>query len=466
LKISLNPYGHGEVKVKLDLQEVGWWRVKVSSGGVASEALIARLPQPYMASKAISRFGTENYFITDDEIALMSRMGIHWYRHFLSWEEVEPEEGKLLKLDSFLAQFQAIQKAGMGLIVVFISPPKWMMAKGRTGTFPLPENTAEFVARLEKAGIRPDYWEIWNEYQGHPAEAASYIAQVIAVKERLRGIGSQAKVLGAVTSVHGDAATWAWNESVIRAGLLKECDDLAFHGYMWPGAYMAVYPESSNPPFSERVERLRKLMDENNGSNMLLFDTETGILGRSAYSLHEDYVNRYEDGKTPFPSAREQARRYAQTLTIELSCGVNRIFQYMSGWGTIGIHREVQSSLFEPSMEPRPAALAIATCASELDAASPAGKWDPSPLIRGWLFERSGDTTCVFWGHDPNNTLLIKLQVPGIKRLVDMCGTEWPVSLLENGLKLDGDVWYLVISASVDEAKKKLFQAIFNSKTN
>jgi hypothetical protein len=173
-----------EAAAELGHLPVGFYRLRSPEfDDWVSLAVIAPLRVPTPESSPIALDVAMSWFYPEDKMGdvanLCALSGVNWVRDRLSWGEVEPERGRFVERTRYDAAAEAQSAAGLKVLQVFHSSPRWANPNGKR--FPLDlRDTYRFlrhVAQRWKGKVLA--YEPWNEadievFGGHTgAEMAS-----------------------------------------------------------------------------------------------------------------------------------------------------------------------------------------------------------------------------------------------------------------------------------------------------
>ncbi|MGQ9564335.1 MAG: hypothetical protein ACUVQG_08000 [Thermogutta sp.] len=163
---------------------VGFYRLRnVEFNDWISLAVIAPLQAPTPDTSPIALDVAMSWFYPEEKMEdvanLCALAGVNWVRDRLSWAEVEPERGRFVENTKYDAAASAQAAAGLKVLQVFHSSPRWANPNGKR--FPLDlRDVHEFLRHVaERWKGKVLAYEPWNEadievFGGHTgAEMAS-----------------------------------------------------------------------------------------------------------------------------------------------------------------------------------------------------------------------------------------------------------------------------------------------------
>ena len=219
---------------------------------------------------------------------------------------------------------------------------------------PIWKNYREYVrkaATFFKNDIR--YWELWNEpnvpifWRGSPKQ---YLHMLKITHKELKDIIPNAKIMAPGGA--GIAGLDGWGNKLIKLGALKYIDIWSIHQYIHDD-YLDV------DSFRNQLRKLRKILDENGGKHLEIWNSESGTRAiswfrdadfakwppredrlaydpRNVYSLIKLYaVQKAEGVRKNFHYFFKAYPRYAALTTCEFTGALRYSLYPIAAWGGI-----------------------------------------------------------------------------------------------------------------------------------
>ena len=287
--------------------------------------------------------------------------------------------------------------------------------------------------QVEKIPPEQNVFELWNEawqwYKTMPAEDFAKLCQwsLSAIRE----VRPKARV---GPNIHGGITSY--DKAFIAAGGLRGMDLVAVH------PYTAGTPESKG--FRQRTRNYHDYLKKELGRDLALYSTEYG------WSTGPEADRCVTE--------EEQARRTVRESLMLYAEGVKTLIPHTMGQREYDRKdREHWFGFFRLTREPKPAILAFANCAHQIDASRFVGDLWYGPGVGAMLFERDGRHTLALWTEEQEREVTIDVKADRVAA-VDIVGREKERQTQDGklSLTLDGSVVYLagVGSELAEEATK------------
>ncbi len=165
--------------------------------------------------------------------------GILWNRDRLSWNNIEPEEGKFLYRDNFALYRKIATEEGIKTLDTFHDAPAWSREKldpEKFGPNPFPNHlkkTGEsWVEIMRHYSGTLKALEVWNEPDlgfgsYRPAEGVSSFTKAVSFAARQAGLDT--RIVGGVFA-HPWPGT-AFQDAYLANAMLDTCDVMSYHTY-------------------------------------------------------------------------------------------------------------------------------------------------------------------------------------------------------------------------------------------
>jgi hypothetical protein len=235
------------------LKRFGVYEVTAEAAGRRTSLRVCRVPAPARLGPDASGLGInifqQQVWWYAYQVPLMARVGVHWIRPWLAWENVwafqEPQQGAwdTRALD---AAARRMRSQGMRYQCILFSAPQWVTGTpgwnappvGKMGVW------ADYVRRLvSRYRGRIEHWEIWNEPDlmwpeetRHQGE--HYVALLKAAYEAAKAADPRCVVLGL-----SHAGYMGWLEGVGAHGAAPYMDAATVHSYAAPREFVAAINE-------------------------------------------------------------------------------------------------------------------------------------------------------------------------------------------------------------------------------
>lgn len=230
---------------------------------------------------------TDAAYTAQSTVPLLSSLGVNSFRDDIYWNAFAPS------WDLFGSHLPAQLKAALPNTT---AKPLMIINNGNPNIPdtrpPLTETArslyADFAARAVRAlGDRPAIYEIWNEWSlraqlgakplvgpgdsSDPRSVSNYLPLVRAAASAIRATNSGARIIAGST---GDDPSWAWTQAFVANGGLNQVDGLAVHIYNH--CRLPVNTARTATDMVDRMGKLKKLVDDANGSTVPIYITEFG----------------------------------------------------------------------------------------------------------------------------------------------------------------------------------------------
>lgn len=355
-----------------------------------------------------SRFGVNHAYPWPHLLDLCRKAGLIWVRDWsLKWQEVEPEQGKLVFTET---DYQIDRPLRHGLRVLGLLPfpssnwsssaPASVVAgpyypQNRARVAYAPRNLAEFENYVEKTVAhykdRITWWQVFNEplYTDYSLprklgyDGRTYAELTAAFARAARRADPKCRVLAGIGALH-DGQIMDDFEQFFAAGGLAAVDAVDIHHY----------PGLRSPEFIEPLlEKLHGLM-ERHGGRKPIWLTEYGYYADDAPSR---VPPEYSGFDRPLPTEQLQAAYAVRWATIMFANGVDKVFYHA---GTCdGVDRDsLQGIFYEYGGEPHKIYAAQAVMAHLLRPSCRLVK--PLALehgVKGYLFRDGTRLVAVVW---------------------------------------------------------------------
>ena len=408
---------------------IGWYRIAFEDAqgketGYTTAAVLAPLAAPTPDDSPICLDAASAWFARDNEtkqaqFARLAKLaGANWVRDRMGWENVEPDRGVFRDHTSYDTSAAVQAKAGLKILQVFHSTPKWAIDSKLDGfmaekRFPrdLRDEHAfcQAMAQRYKGEVRA--WEPWNE-----ANIPNFGGQAIDEMCSLQ----KAAYWGLKKGNPGIIVSW---NVFAGAGDAMESEGV-IKNEAWP--YFETYNVHTYEPPSEYERGGAHARNAACGRPIWL--TECGIgLNAMKASEHGDLSPEFEHAQAAF---------IAQSYASSLFAGVSRHFffilgNYLENGHEFGILRYDQT--------PRPGYVAYAAVGRLLAGARPLGRLPQhttGACVYAFAARPDGDErdVLVAWSKDPMpNPLPTDIKPLGV---YDYLGreTKMPEQVSENAI--------------------------------
>ncbi|MDA3963348.1 MAG: hypothetical protein PF961_21390 [Planctomycetota bacterium] len=287
---GIGPWPH-TVDVALDALPLGWFHVSAVAQGetvaVVGDDLAVILPaDPTMQRNGFlgTHLGRLN---TRQQVELISSLGIKHVRLWdADWATAQPNQGDPFAFP--VSDLEVYRAAGIEPMLVLSGTPDWAssapqnMRQGwhAAQKFP-PNDLADWAAYIRAVvaacGDQVDYYEIWNEPNGHwmqkaptdPRSLEEIYADLVRIAYPIikQGDPDATVVIGACAG-HPSFTV----RSMQRHGIADSCDAISYHAY--GGANFAGQGLAA---FSFTQDYLARTLPELGRADLPIYDSESGI---------------------------------------------------------------------------------------------------------------------------------------------------------------------------------------------
>jgi len=360
------------------------------------EITLTVVPKPrFTGLHPESRFG-QHVRLEPWQLQVAKRLGAGWVRlhdasHHVSWDYVEPEQGKWVWADEAMDH---AREAGLEILGVLGRAPAWAVtdANGEHPTqggwyYPSDlhawEHYVETVVGHYRGTI--DYWEIWNEpWAFGVGDGTKYAELAKRAYRAAKRANPECTVLGFCT---WEGAT-SFNEAALAGGVMDMCDVVSFHYYSSIG--IDAYARGCRLWDALGIEAAGKPVWMTEG------------MGGYTYSWHSFLVDAVDDPYSRRPlapkfQADEAATIGAKAITNILAAGADTTFWYWSPWEGSGSVRPDRYTWFEYDGQMKPHAATYAVSAYFLDGTRAANRIETEDGLVACLFEREKEAVAVVW---------------------------------------------------------------------
>jgi len=220
--------------------------------------------------------------VFEDNIELMSQIGITGIRDEVKWQDVEYELGKYHTPQNGTVKFKEAAAEG-------VSENMFLLGAGHTyynnGDWSMPQNEAqveawkgyvEYVTKEFKGSIK--YYELWNEpnltnFNSDMVSATKYAELAKATYPIIKKNDPDA-----IFSVISTAQLPEdWIREACDAGILEYTDAVSVHPYDWSGEGSGVDRNFRNEFYVQRMKDFKKMMAEYGHPDIPIIISELGV---------------------------------------------------------------------------------------------------------------------------------------------------------------------------------------------
>ena len=200
----------------------------------------------------------------------------------------------------------------------------------------------------------------------------------------------------------------SWVSQVLKAGVYSYLD--VYSPHLYPAKpYGKNYLETPATNLKEMLDRKIAHLRSTYGTKPI-WDTESGNWGVPQApwlgGMH-DRLRVDESERTKF--VRQHAERLVRWSLIKKAAGVQRTFYHTFGAGHRSLGAEYGNDLTETTLDPKPAASAMAQMARRLDGADFVKSVSLGTATFAYLFDAKGTPTVVYWNYETPEGGVIQL---------------------------------------------------------
>ncbi|MBN1125889.1 MAG: hypothetical protein JXA82_12840 [Sedimentisphaerales bacterium] len=439
-------------RIQIGQLEVGWYRIEFLvedrrcinwTTCAVLKKLAAATPQdsPVCVDSATAWFAKDKPADQARLASLAALAGINWVRDRLTWRELEPRQGELVRERTTYDSSAEIQTLyGLKVLQVFHTTPGWAWNEELDGDHPSGRFARDLrhVFRFCKAISqrfkgRVHAWEPWNEanvsvFGGHTVdEMCSFQkAAYLGFKE-----GDPDVIVG--WNVYTTVPTPRHTEGLLENEVWSYFDTYNIHTYEWAHGFDTLWAPAR---------------DAACGKPIWVTEADRGV----------KYVGPEPWCELSREDEMHKARYIAQSYASSLYAGSTRHFHFILGH-YYETNNGVQFGLLRKDMTPRPAYVALAAVGRLLAGAKCLGRWDrlDQPDINLFVFRARPDgverDVLVAWAEKKvdwaeRNKTDVEFSLPqswGEYAVYDYLGRE--LEKIPN--ELTGEVIFIVLPAGV-----------------
>ncbi|MCE0482614.1 MAG: hypothetical protein LV479_00060 [Methylacidiphilales bacterium] len=428
-KIPLTP-GAGKTTVQMTLATPGFYVLKSSllSGNTIIAKAVTNLAAltPYdLGQVADNPFGVDTHYGQNwdpSSVPLFATMGAKFLRDGSDWGVVEVQKGVMKIPASFqramnLANAQHIhvlQTLAFGNNLYYPDPalPSYQAAPYTQEGYDQYTRYCTFI--VDHFKDRPEFFEMWNEYNGDFAQGPAagrpeiYAAMIKTACPAIKKVNPKAFVVG-LSSV---GIPPDWIGETFKQGALNDLDGVSFHPYGY-----SLAPEIMEPSLAKLHALVRQY---NHGQDKSLWSTEGGW-----YLIKSGQLGNREP-ITDFVQAEYLVRAW----TVMLSQNVSHMFWYLGRDFGAFPNMGLVTSDTDPrgKYAPKPIYVAYATLIRQLTGFTIARREKSPADIYDYVFTKGDNQCSVLWSRSPADIALAGTDPVTVTDLFGAATTLYPVN--------------------------------------
>lgn len=313
-------------------------RIRLASYDVVNTAAIDQrntavgISDPYLSYP----WNYETAQDVNDELALMSAMGVTNVRIQIPWSLVQPDNPNQYDWSRIDAVVAAAAKRKIGVLAILSDTPGWAGDPPTSGE-PDPGAFAAFVGKVARRyDGKIAAYEVWNEPNQttflDPNDPVAYTALLKAAYGAIKQVDPTLLVVGGVVAAAvtqpGSLHPVEFVQGMYEAGAAGFFDALSFHPYAYPlGSLFSAGQGWPNSSFSQ-LAVLRQLMVENGDQDKTIWATEFGaptaggITAQTQAEVIADFLSTWSQFGYTGPMFVHSMRDLAETADAEDSFGI------------------------------------------------------------------------------------------------------------------------------------------------
>ncbi len=350
-------------------------------------------------------FGCHIQQISDAQTGQARRLGFsanrcHDQNQYTWWRSMEFEPGKWI-MNQKESHFDRLNKFGVDHWGEWFATPNWAVTlkDGRhpdavpLNVYPrgwMPTDMAAYRNYIRESIRRfPKIkeWEVWNE----PWISYFFEGSIEDYVELCRAAYETAKAIDPTLRVYACLETGLWSRAVLKKGVLKYVDGVAYHGYL-----------AATSPWDQALKdarAMRKLLREFSDKDIPLVNSEGGLSG-TTFLRGLDFEALPPENKRQPLNFITAAERIVQYYVTQMAEGIGHWFYYFHG--DIGEENSYSFySTLEVTFAPKPAAVAICMLVWQLDGGKFLSAGEREGGLHFYVFDRQdGGSVAVLWTID------------------------------------------------------------------
>lgn len=394
--------------IDLPLNQSGLYVLKthlLSGGKMIAEATtnLAVLTPYDLSQVEDSPFGVDTHYghnWDSDSIPLYATMGAKFLRDGTDWSVVEQEKGVMKITEHYQSAMDLAAAQHMNVLQMLAFGNKFYYPNSKLPVYqaaPYTQEGYDQYTRYCKFMVdhfqpQPEFFEIWNEYNGGFAQGPAagrpeiYAAMIKTAYPAIKKMNPKAFVVGLSTA----GLPMSWIEEAFKHGALNYMDGVAVHPYGYSSA-----PESMEPSLIQ----LRALICKyNHGKEKPIWATEQGWY----------QIKAGESGNREPITEFVQAEYLVRGWTVMLGQNLQKMCWYVGqnnvDFPTMGLIASAEDP--RGKYAPKPAYVAYGTLIRELTGFTFSHREKSPPHIYDYLFTKGGEERRVLWATRPDDVAL------------------------------------------------------------